>query len=93
MTTYTTDDFDRLTRTTYADSTYEDYTYDPASNVVSLLTRESALISFSYDALNRLDLKSTRATLNPLAFDVIPVETTDYVYDAGSRLTRKPVPC
>lgn len=74
-TTYLYDGFDRLIRTTYADASFERYGYDPASNMTSRITPANQTITYRYDALNRLDQKTT------------PEEVTAYGYDLGSRLT------
>lgn len=74
-TVYAYDDFDRLIRTTYADGSFETYTYDLASNLTEHRTPDSNLIQFTYDSLNRLILKT------------IPQEVTTYTYDAGGHLT------
>ena len=54
VTTYTYDDFDRLVRTTYPDTTYEELTLDDAGRVTAVLTRGSQTISLGYDDLDRL---------------------------------------
>ena len=41
----------------YADASYEEYGYDAASNVTSFRNRAGEVISFGYDALNRLEWK------------------------------------
>jgi len=53
-TSFTPDGFDRLSTTTYPDSSTQVLVYDADSNVRSRQTRAGATISFMYDTLNRL---------------------------------------
>ncbi len=74
-TTFTPDGFDRLSTTTYPDSSTEVLGYDADGNVLSRQTRAGATISFSYDTLNRLSTKAA------------PSEATvSYGYDLDSHL-------
>ncbi len=74
-TTFTLDGFDRLSTTTYPDSSAENLSYDADGNVLSRQTRAGATISFSYDTLNRLSTKAA------------PSEATvSYAYDQASHL-------
>ncbi len=73
-TTFTYDGHDRRTRTTHPDGTFEELTYDEASNVTLLRTTAGQMIAYQYDALNRITSKATAS------------ETTTFSYDAGSRL-------
>ena len=57
-TSFTPDGFDRLSTTTYPDSSTQVLVYDADSNVRSRQTRAGATISFAYDTLNRLSTKS-----------------------------------
>jgi RHS repeat-associated protein len=67
-TSYVYDGFDRLTQTLYPSSTkgsgtsngadYEQLGYDAGSNISSRRTRANETIGYSYDALNRLTVKT-----------------------------------
>jgi YD repeat-containing protein len=71
-TSFTPDGFDRLSTTTYPNSSTQVLTYDADSNVLSRQTRAGATISFTYDTLNRLSTKAA------------PSESTvTYSYDLG----------
>jgi RHS repeat-associated protein len=54
----TPDGFDRLSTTTYPNSSTQVLAYDADSNVRSRRTRAGATISFTYDTLNRLSTKA-----------------------------------
>ncbi len=74
-TSFSPDGFDRLSTTTYPDSSTENYSYDADDNVLSRQTRAGATLAFSYDTLNRLATKAP------------PSEATvTYVYDQASHL-------
>jgi len=70
------DGFDRLRRTVFANGTFEQLSYDAASNVVERRTRASQSILFSYDALGRVFSKAP-----PDDFVII------FGYDRMGRLT------
>ena len=55
---FTPDGFDRLSTTTYPDSSTQVLSYDAGSNILSRQTRAGATISFTYDTLNRLSTKT-----------------------------------
>jgi RHS repeat-associated protein len=57
-TSFTPDGFDRLSTTTYSDSSTQVLAYDADSNILSRQTRAGATISFTYDTLNRLSTKA-----------------------------------
>ena len=76
ITTYTYDGLDRLSQTSYADSSSESYTYDAAGNRLTKTTRSGNVITYAYDPLNRL---STRAPQGEL--------TVTYAYDLAGRVT------
>jgi RHS repeat-associated protein len=57
-TSFTPDGFDRISTTTYPDSSTQVLAYDADSNVLSRQTRAGATISFTYDTLNRLSTKA-----------------------------------
>jgi len=95
ITTYTYDNLNRLTQTTYPDSTTETRTYDNDGNLVSRLTQNDSLIQYSYDQINRLttitypggstvtyiyDKNSNRLEMTD------PASTTTYTYDPRDRL-------
>ena len=78
VTTYQYDDLNRLTKTTYPDTTYGTKTYDNDGNLKSLTDPKGDKIAYSYDALNRL----TTITYPDSS-------TVSYTYDsAGNRLTK-----
>lgn len=65
-TQYTYTGFMELERTTFADSSYEELTYDPENRrLTQSLTRAGQTISFTYDDLNRLKTKTISDSLNP----------------------------
>ncbi|MBK7838306.1 MAG: RHS repeat protein [Candidatus Obscuribacter sp.] len=81
-TTYSWDGFDRLNKTTYADTTFEqNSSYDANGNVLIQLTRSGSSIVCTYDALNRLATKSPAGQ---------PVITN--TYDLADRLTQSSKP-
>jgi YD repeat-containing protein len=57
-TSFTPDGFDRLSITTWPDSSTQVLVYDADSNVLSRQTRAGATISYTYDTLNRLSTKA-----------------------------------
>ena len=77
-TSFAYDGYDRLSTTTYPDSTTEAYTYDADSNVLTRKTRASSSTTFTYayDTLNRLTTKT------PASGPVV-----SYSYDLLGRLT------
>jgi len=70
------DGLDRLSTTTYPDSSTETLGYDADGNVLTRQTRAGQTITFTYDTLNRLATKA--APFEP---------TVTYAYDLGGRLT------
>jgi RHS repeat-associated protein len=76
-TSYLYDGFDRMTRKTYADGSYHQYSYDKNTNLLSHITPSSKTITFEYDAMNRRTAKR---------FSVTPSLDTTYSYDPASRL-------
>ena len=58
LTQYSYDGFDRLVSTTYADSSHEDFSYDPDGNVTSRTMRSGKTLTFAYDNLDRLHTKT-----------------------------------
>lgn len=75
-TTFTPDEFDRLSTTTWPDSSTENLTYDADGNVLTRQTRAGQRITFTYDTLNRLSGKAA------------PLEATaTYGYDLDGHLT------
>jgi RHS repeat-associated protein len=84
FTVYNYDGFDRLVRTIfpskvsinsvdYADR--EEYSYDASSNRTSLRKRDGAVLSYQYDALNRLSIK-----IVPERADIPSIHTRDVYY-------------
>lgn len=76
-TTYAHDGFDRLTRTTFPDMSFEELTLDAAGNVLTRQTRGGDSFTYTYDALNRLDTEDVPYSLVDI----------DYDYDLAGRLT------
>ncbi len=88
------DGFDRPTKTTFPDWTYEQITLDPASNVTDKRMRSGLHMTASFDALNRQTQKVADTTvdyvydlngLQTLVSDTQSLSLT-YVYDAVGRL-------
>ena len=73
---YDYDGFDRLKRTTFADSSYEDNTYDANDNLTFWRKRDGTIHGHSYDALN---LRSSTS---------VPGETSlSYIYNGKGQQT------
>jgi YD repeat-containing protein len=68
---------DRLSTTTYPDSSTETLTYDADGNALSRKTRAGQNILFTYDTLNRLKTKTPPS----------PAAVVTYSYDLANRLT------
>jgi RHS repeat-associated protein len=62
VTTYTYDGFDRLSKTSYPDASYEQLSYDANGNVLTRRNRAAQTTSFSYDDLNRVTFKNAPGT-------------------------------
>jgi RHS repeat-associated protein len=76
VTSFTPDGFDRLSTTTYPDTSTEVLSYDADGNTLTRKTRAGATISLGYDTLNRLVSK------------IVPAEPqVAYAYDSASHLT------
>jgi YD repeat-containing protein len=80
-TQYLYDGFDRLSTTTYADASTEQYSYDSNSNVLQITTRAGATIGFTYDALNQTSTKSPQSEA-----------TVTYSYDLAGRIAAAATP-
>jgi len=102
VTTYGYDAFDRLSTTTYSDSSYEQLGYDPDGKVTSRRLRDGTSIGYAYDAQNRLTTKTLpggEPAVN-YAHDLLGRPTTiaktgstvTRSYDALSRLTSETQP-
>jgi RHS repeat-associated protein len=82
-TTYEYDEFGRLKKTIYPDpgtgSTYEQLTYDAAGRISEKRTRGGQIISYTYDALNRLQTKTVDGDTIQYSYDLVGrlVDTTD----------------
>jgi RHS repeat-associated protein len=75
-TSFTPDGFDRLSTTTWPDSSTETLSYDADSNVLTRKTRAGQTLTFTHDTLNRLSTKAA------------PGEATvTYAYDLDSHVT------
>jgi RHS repeat-associated protein len=97
-TNFTYDGFDRLSRTTFPDTTYEELTYDANGNVASRRNRSAQVLTFTYDNLDRMKTKvspspSVTATWAYLSNGLIDSisdtagHAIDYGYDTAGRLT------
>ncbi|MFT3808425.1 MAG: RHS repeat-associated core domain-containing protein [Micropepsaceae bacterium] len=103
LTTYVYDGFDRLSRRRYpvvsgsgsSTTDYEEYTYDAASNVATERRRDGTVISYTYDALNRLissDLPATTFAYDNLGRMVSAATaagTLSWTHDALNRAVSK----
>ena len=75
-TTYSYDGLDRANKTTYADASYEQISsYDANNNILTMLTRSGAVITNTFDPLNRLSTKAPQGQA-----------TVTYLYDLSGRL-------
>lgn len=81
MTIFQYDGFDRLEKTTYPDSTFEEKTFDANGNVVTFRTRAGQVITMTFDVLNRLSTKTPAS---------MPTQTS--TYDLAGRLTKISTP-
>ncbi len=63
VTTMQYDGFDRLFKTIYPDSTFEEYSYNANNQVLTLLTRLGDTITNTYDVLTRLSTRQPGAVL------------------------------
>ena len=72
---YEYDKFGRLIRITYPDDSFEAFTYDKNSNVLSRTQRNGDTIRYEYDALKRLRVKSRPGEPNLV-----------YTYDIAGRI-------
>lgn len=74
ITTYEYDNFDRLYKITYPDSSYESFTYNNAGNLTQKRNRKGQIIKYTYDNLDRL------------ISEVLPGSvTTSYAYDLAGK--------
>jgi RHS repeat-associated protein len=94
-TAYTYGDFDRLTRTDFPSKTraavpavtmpdltdFETYIYDANGNMLTKRARDARVISFVYDALNRLTSRNVPGSGNASGGN----ETFDFTYDLAGR--------
>jgi RHS repeat-associated protein len=109
LTTYTYDGFNRLSQTAFPVATQgadassttdlESLAYDAASNVLTDTKRDGSVLSFTYDALNRVTQKapSVGGTTVNYAYDLLNRQTSAlyassgqgvaYGFDALSRIT------
>jgi len=81
QTSFALDGFDRLSVTTYADTSTEQYSYDSNSNVLTKTTRSSKTITRVFDALNRVTSKSPQGEA-----------IVSYSYDLANRLLQASIP-
>ncbi|MCA9803289.1 MAG: hypothetical protein KC777_15065 [Cyanobacteria bacterium HKST-UBA02] len=77
ITEYQYDGFDRLKKTIFPDTTYEQITYTSCGKIASRLTRAGDTIAFDYDDLGRVIEKAP---------DSMP--TVSYEYDLANRLKK-----
>jgi len=76
-TSYVRDNLNRLTKTTYADGSFESYTYDNNGNILVKTDRSGAQTSYAYDSLNRVT-SMTYASMGQ----------NTYTYDSNSNLSQ-----
>ena len=70
------DGFDRLSTTTWPNSSTEGLTYDANGNVLTRKTRAGATLTYTYDTLNRLSTKTPPS----------PAPVVTYTYDLANHL-------
>lgn len=99
LTTFIYDDHDRLFQTIFADTSFEERGYDANGNLTALKTRAGDTTTFTFDLLNRLDIKGL-PDLTTIDFDYDLMDRTlavtssaevgsfDYFYDTAGRLTQ-----
>jgi RHS repeat-associated protein len=76
-TAFAYDGFDRLSMTTWPDSSTEALTYDADGNELTRKTRSGATLTYTYDTLNRLFTKTPPP----------PAPVVTYAYDLAGHLT------
>lgn len=104
------DGFDRLSRLRYPNTTgggssttdYQEYTYDPNSNVLTQRNRAGTVFTSTYDALNRQTALSASASFTPVSYTYdnlnrlltasIPTQTTTMAWDALGRMSSETGP-
>jgi RHS repeat-associated protein len=77
-TNFTYDGFDRLSRTTFPDATYEELTYDADGDVLTRRNRSAQVLTYTYDNLDRMLTKFMPGS---------PNETTTWAYDGAGKIT------
>ncbi len=83
ITTYAYDGFDRLTRTTFADASYEEVAYDANSNILSKRLRSGESFSYTYSNLDQMLTKVVPTQTSP----AVPGLTATFTYDLAGRAT------
>lgn len=90
------DDFDRVDRIVYPDSSYEEFTYDAAGNSIQKRVRSGQVITYTYDALDRLTQKTLPGpSIQQYAYDlsrrlvdaIDEAGTIHHTYDGAGRVT------
>jgi len=75
VSTYGYDGFDRKSKLTYPDNTFEAWTYDANGNVLTFTTRNGDVITQTFDVLNRLSTRTPGTQ-----------PSVTYAYDLAGRL-------
>ncbi len=97
-TTYSYDNLNRLTSTTYPDGTTEKYGYDTSDNLVQKTDKNNVQTNYSYDSINRLvsiAYHGTTTTIDQYTYDrnsnLLQLQsqnaTITYTYDTRNRIT------
>jgi YD repeat-containing protein len=72
----------RLAKTTYADNTNTQYTYDGPGNLILVIDQANNQVQYTYDLNNQL-----KTVVQANAPDPAPNNTTTYAYDTNGNLT------
>ncbi len=78
-TSYSYDNLNRLTNTSYPDGTSELFTYDNSGNLITKVDRKGVTTQYSYDSLNRVLTVNYLGTI---------VASDSYTYDRNSNLVQ-----
>ena len=84
--TYSYDDLNRLTRASYDDGSYYDYTYDAAGNRLTETTEEGST-GYTYDAANRLTAVNGQAYEWDDNGNLLSDGAKTYTYEIANHLT------
>jgi RHS repeat-associated protein len=88
VTNYGYDAFDRLSTTSYADSSYEQLGYDPNGNVTSRRLRDGTSIGYAFDGLSRLTTKTLPGGEPAVSYGYDLLSRLTTIAKTGSTITR-----